>query len=74
MIIHAAKILLRECNKRMKRIMEENVVDEQFGFRKGMGTSDAIGVVRSVMDRYLEKGRNVSLCFVDLEKAFDYVV
>ena len=50
-----------------------NIGRNQFGFRKGCGTRDAIGVMRMVCERSLEFGNNVYICFVDFEKAFDRV-
>ena len=46
----------------------------QFGFRKGVGTRDAIGVMRVLIERSLEHDNEVYVCFVDFEKAFDRVV
>ena len=45
----------------------------QFGFRKGCGTRDAIGVMRMICERSLEFGGSVYTCFVDFEKAFHRV-
>ena len=45
----------------------------QFGFRKGCGTRDAIGVLRMLCERSSENGKDVYICFVDFEKAFDRV-
>ena len=45
----------------------------QFGFRKGVGTRDAIGVMRLIGERSIENGKDVFVCFVDFEKAFDRV-
>ena len=42
-------------------------------FKKGRGTRDAVGVVRTIGERYIEKGKGICICFVDLEKAFDRV-
>ena len=72
-IAHVAKILLRVIDRRLRRIMEEVVGEDQFGFRRGMGTRDAIAVVKTIGERYIERGRAVRLCLVDLEKAFDCV-
>ena len=47
--------------------------DMQFGFRAGRGTTDAIFIVRQVQERFLAKGKNLWMAFVDLEKAFDRV-
>ena len=51
--------------------MEEELEEEQFGFRKGNGTRAAIGLIRTIGERYIEK--DVYAVFVDLEKAFDRV-
>ncbi|KAJ4445719.1 hypothetical protein ANN_12404 [Periplaneta americana] len=53
----------------MKELLEE----EQFGFRKGKGTRDAIGLLRTIGERYLEKNKEVYVIFMDVEKAFDRV-
>ena len=45
----------------------------QFGFRKGCGTREAIGVMRAICERSLEHGNEVFICFVDFEKAFDRI-
>ena len=50
-----------------------NLEDEQFGFRKGKGTRNAIGLIRTIGERYIEKDKDVYAVFVDLEKAFDRV-
>ena len=52
---------------------DEYIGNNQFGFRKGCGTRDAIGVMRMIMERNLEVNKEVYICFVDFEKAFDRV-
>ena len=42
--------------------------EEQFGFRKGKGTRDAIGLIQTIGERYIEKDKDVYAVFVDLEK------
>ena len=53
--------------------MEEELEEEQFGFRKCKGTRDAIWLIRTVGERYIEKYKDVYAVFADLEKAFDRV-
>ena len=49
-------------------------IDEcQFGFMPGLGTTDAIVVVRQLQERYLSANQNLYMAFFDLEKAFDNV-
>src|SRR5215469_18848896 len=47
--------------------------EEKYGFRKGRGTRDAIGALRTLTERSLQHGMEVYICFVDYEKAFDRV-
>ena len=64
------------CIAPLKRIEGKaiNVIGKtQFGFRKGMGTREAIGTMKMLCERSLEYGNDVYICFVDFEKAFDRV-
>ena len=45
--------------------------EEQFRFRKGKSTRDAIGLIRTIGGRFIEKDKDVYAVFVDIEKAFD---
>ena len=68
-----AKIVLKVIDERLKRKVAEFVDEEQYGFRKGKGTRNAIFVVRMIMERLIEKQQDIYMCFVDFEKAFDTV-
>jgi len=46
---------------------------DQYGFRKGLGTRDAIAAMRVLYERSLEYNKKVYVCFVDYEKAFGRV-
>ena len=76
LISHAAKIVLKILNKRIQAKVEsiKYLGEDQFGFRKGMGTRDAILVLRVMNERSIQHGLDVYICFVDYEKAFDRVV
>ena len=73
LISHASKILLKILAKRLEGKTETLISKTQFGFRKGCGTREAIGVMRTLCERSLEHGNDVFICFVDYEKAFDRV-
>ena len=45
--------------------------DNQFGFKKGLSCFNAIYSIRTVIDGYIAGGFTVSLCALDLSKAFD---
>ena len=67
------KIRLRILTKRVEGKVNDYMGKTQFGFRKGCGTRDAIGVMRMLCERSLELNNDVYVCFVDFEKAFDRV-
>ncbi len=47
--------------------------DNQFGYKKKIGTEMAIYVVKQVSHYYLRRNTPVYACFLDATKAFDYV-
>ena len=73
LIPHAAKVLLRIINRRLESKANYYLGDDQFGFRRGRSTRDAIAVMRTLVERNLEYNQDVFACFVDFEKAFDRV-
>ena len=73
LISNAAKILLRIINNRLRRAADAFIGLDQFGFRRGMGTREAIAVMRTIGERSFEHDQPVYACFVDYEKAFDRV-
>src|SRR6267154_2030669 len=73
LICHASKIMLKVLTKRIEARAGHLLGRSQFGFRKGCGTRDAVGVMRTLCKRSLENGNEVYICFVDFENAFDRV-
>ena len=45
--------------------------DNQFGFKKHLGCTEAIYTVRNVIETYISNGSTVNVCTLDLSKAFD---
>lgn len=67
------KVFARILLNRLKALSEKILPETQFGFRPDRGTCEAIFAVRQVQEKSREQGRQLYLCFVDLEKAFDSV-
>jgi len=65
LIAHASKILLKILTKRLESKTEMFIGKTQFGFRKGCGAREAIGVMRTFCERSLEHDNDVFICFVD---------
>ena len=45
--------------------------DRQYGFKKGVGCTDAIYAVRRIVEHFTKNGATVNICTLDLTKAFD---
>lgn len=73
LITHASKIMLKILNSRIEAKAEEFLGEDQFGFRRGRGTREAIATMRILGERSIEHGLELYTCFVDYEKAFDRV-
>lgn len=75
LISHASKIVLKILTKRIQgKVNAINTLGEdQFGFRKGVGTREAIGSLRVLSERSIQHGLNLYVCYVDYEKAFDRI-
>jgi hypothetical protein len=68
---HGMKIIERVFESRLRQVV--NLREDQYGFVKGKGTTDAIFILRQIQEKFLEKNKELFLVFVDLEKAFDRV-
>ncbi|KAJ4447881.1 hypothetical protein ANN_09890 [Periplaneta americana] len=83
-LCHLARAIDTSCNTLVSHTMDSSqnttvVTDLYFlmgsavWLQEGKGTRDAIGLLRTIGERYLEKNKEVYIVFVDLEKAFDRV-
>jgi len=73
LIAHTAKIVAKILRRRIGKKIEDVLGEDQFGFRRGKGTGNAIGMLRIISERNLEIDEELSVCFIDWQKAFDRV-
>ena len=74
LMIHVTKILLKIILYRNSAAIDREIGENQTGFRKGNGTGEGIFNIRRIGKRYLEKAKkNLYVCLIDCEKAFDRV-
>ena len=70
---HILKILLRIILHRIRPKIESEIDGAQSGFMSGKGTREGIFNIKMIMEKYLEVKKDVYVCFIDYEKAFDRV-
>ncbi|GFO03036.1 endonuclease-reverse transcriptase [Plakobranchus ocellatus] len=70
---HITKILLRIVMLRVRNKIKPEIAEEQCGFVEGKGTTNALYILRTLIERALEVQKDVYLCFIDYTKAFDRV-
>jgi hypothetical protein len=73
LIAHAVKVVASVIRGRYEKKIEDVLGEDQFGFTKGRETGDAIGMLRIISERTLDMGEEISVCFIDWQKAFDRV-
>ena len=73
LVSHTSKVMLKIPQARLQQYMNRELPDVQAGFRKGRGTTDQIANIRWIMEKAKEFQKNISFCFIDYAKAFDYV-
>jgi hypothetical protein len=73
LIAYTAKIVAKTLRRRIGKKTEDILGEDQFGFRRGKGTRDAIEMLRIISERTLEIDEEQNFCFIDWQKAFDRV-
>jgi len=68
-----AKTIAKILRRRIEKKIEDVLGEDQFGFRRGKGTRDTIGMMRILAERTLEIDEELCVCFIDWQKAFDRI-
>ena len=67
------KIFASIIQNRIASVLDFSLTTTQFGFRKSRGTSDAMHLIRRVIDRGAATNKKTLLLLLDWEKAFDRI-
>jgi len=70
---HASKILLRIIQGRLATYIEREIAEEKAGFKKGRGMRDQITNISWSLERAMEYGKSIFMCFVDYIRVFNCV-
>ena len=62
-------------HNRIKQFIKNNNLSNsyQIGFRESYRTSDHMMVLKSLIDKFIKKGKHLYVCFIDFQKCFDTV-
>ena len=71
LISHVTKLVLRIVINRIRGRTLDEIAPVQYGFVTDKGTGNTIFVLRRLVERSVEKQRDVYTCFIDYSKAFD---
>ena len=73
LISHASKVMPKILQARLQQYVNRELPDVQAGFRKSRGTRDLIANICWIIKKAREFLKNISFCFIDYAKAFDFV-
>ena len=68
---HTMKLWEKVIERRLR--LDTQITENQFGFMPGRSTTEAIYLLRRVMERYQKSHKDLYMVFIDLEKAYDRV-
>ena len=54
LISHTANMIAAKLRRRIERKIEDEIGEDQFGFGRGKGSTDEIGMMRIITERILE--------------------
>ena len=74
LISYDSKIMLKILQVRLQQYRNQELPDVQVGFQKSRGTRDQISNICWIIIKARELQKNISFCFIDYAKAFDYVM
>ena len=73
LLSHTYKGLATFLRNRVKTKEEEQLSENQAGFRPGRGTADQIFTLRQIAEKRWEHGKDLFCVFIDFKQAFDSV-
>ena len=68
---HTMKLWEKVIERRLRA--ETHISKNQFGFMPGRSTTEAIYLLRGLMEKYRSKRKDLHMIFIDLEKVYDCV-
>ncbi len=68
-----SKLFSRVILNRIQYVVDNQLLEEQAGFRANRSTIDQVFILKTVMEKCREFNKPLNMCFVDIQKAYDSV-
>ena len=69
LISHASRVMLKILQARLQQYVNQELLDVQYGFRKGRGTRNQIANIHWIIEKATEFQKNIYFCFIDYANA-----
>jgi hypothetical protein len=73
LVAHTAEVVASVLRSRLGKKMEDVLRKDQFGFRRGRGISDAVGMLGTLSEQTSDIDGELCACFIDWQKGYDRV-
>jgi exonuclease III len=75
LLSNLGKLFTAVLNERINKWSDNNniVSDAQFGFRKGRSTIDAVFVLNTLIQKFINENKRLYCCFIDMKRCFDSI-
>ena len=70
---HTSKVMHKILQTRLQQYVDYELPDVQADLRKCRGTKNQIATIHWIMEKAREFQKNIYICFIDYDKAFDCV-
>lgn len=71
LIVHTSEVVARVRRSRIENKIEDVLREDQFGFRRGRGIGDAVGMLRTLSEQTSDIDGELCACFIDWQKTND---
>ncbi|CAF4160208.1 unnamed protein product [Rotaria sordida] len=71
LLVAASKVFSRIILNRVQHLIDNQLLEQQAGFRKNRSTIDQIFILKMIMERSQEYNKPLHMCFIDIQKAYD---
>ncbi len=73
LLVVVSKLFTRIILNRIQKLIDQQLLEQQAGFRSNRSTIDQIFIIKMIMEKSREFNKSLFMCFIDIQKAYDSV-